>query len=353
MLILMKVQYLVWIFLFQDIIRASMIPDQSLTQKQSTTPSLVIKLPIQTEERRENSSFPAAPEGEPDNESAEEEEEEDDWDTFQSFPPPVNEDASASPATEEPSLTENLSLSDNKAENSDIEEQSSSKPSGEVSRVAVAGKVDSEEGLMIGSEVDGKQTAEIRDSEHERLSIDHQDGIEEESNKEMSSGTENSIPIEDDDEVADKDHELFQNTCLSTDQQDCLPDESHKPVPDETKIQSLSEHVEEIQESCDAEESKLKPDSENKQSSSNIQHIEESDSYNEHSPSNRADGSHPSSRQSSSDLQSAHSTEHPDHDHPEDEGNIHDRTSSDSTHDGKEQKTDLVEWFIYETAPTL
>ena len=77
-------------------------------QMKSTMPSLVIKLPAQTEETRQKGPTPtiSTPPEHSDN-SSEEEEEDDDWDAFQSFPTSTSEVTSSSKvesATEEPAL---------------------------------------------------------------------------------------------------------------------------------------------------------------------------------------------------------------------------------------------------------
>ncbi|KAL1536904.1 protein SWEETIE-like [Salvia divinorum] len=80
----------------QDIIRASVIQDKNPQPMASTGPPLVIKLPSQTPQIIMKNSVPLAdPPEESNNSSVEDEDEEDDWDTFQSFPASGNETAPA------------------------------------------------------------------------------------------------------------------------------------------------------------------------------------------------------------------------------------------------------------------
>ncbi|KAK1433251.1 hypothetical protein QVD17_10160 [Tagetes erecta] len=70
----------------QDVIRASVTQEQISTTTQSSTPSLVIKLPSQKEE-----ISPLSTANDHANKEEDEKEDDDDWDTFQSFPASTNE----------------------------------------------------------------------------------------------------------------------------------------------------------------------------------------------------------------------------------------------------------------------
>ncbi|XP_052195097.1 protein SWEETIE isoform X2 [Diospyros lotus] len=111
----------------QGIIRASVTQEHNnTTQIKSTAPSLVIKLPAQTEETRDESYTTTIPERRTDNSNtSDEEEEDDDWDAFQSFPASTSEAVSNSKvegAVEEPALVEKSSIPDSNIENSNFEE---------------------------------------------------------------------------------------------------------------------------------------------------------------------------------------------------------------------------------------
>ncbi|GMP28425.1 hypothetical protein CsSME_00003976 [Camellia sinensis var. sinensis] len=125
----------------QGIIRASVTQEHNTTQMKSTMPSLVIKLPVQTEETREKGPTTSTSIEHFDDSSEEEEEEEDDWDTFQSFPASTNEVVSSSKvesSIEEPALVENPSISDFNAGSSDFQDHSDSVPPDNVKEVTDA-----------------------------------------------------------------------------------------------------------------------------------------------------------------------------------------------------------------------
>ncbi|CAL5367371.1 unnamed protein product [Camellia sinensis] len=125
----------------QGIIRASVTQEHNTTQMKSMMPSLVIKLPVQTEETREKGPTTSTSIEHFDDSSEEEEEEEDDWDTFQSFPASTNEVVSSSKvesSIEEPALVENPSISDFNAGSSDFQDHSDSVPPDNVKEVTDA-----------------------------------------------------------------------------------------------------------------------------------------------------------------------------------------------------------------------
>ncbi|PSR87811.1 HEAT repeat-containing protein isoform 1 [Actinidia chinensis var. chinensis] len=124
----------------QGIIRAAVTQEHRATQTKPAMPSLVIKLPAQTEETRQKGPTPtiSTPPEQFDN-SSEEEEEDDDWDAFQSFPASTSEVTSSlkvESATEEPALVEKCSISDFTAGNSDIPEHAGSMSRDYVKEVA-------------------------------------------------------------------------------------------------------------------------------------------------------------------------------------------------------------------------
>lgn len=351
----------------QDIIRASVNQEPSSTQPMA--PTWAIKLPTQREESVENSSFPSAGGGEHENESSEEED--DDWDTFQSFPLPVNEDASPSCITEMPNLTEELSVSDYKAKNSDIEGQSSLQPSGEVNKITVAGEVNTEMDVMLVSEANVNQT-EVYHSENGCCSTDQQDNLQEESNVVMPSSREvqtlkhdseyhYSNPAQRDGpgldnnkvtsaaaeiqtpivgvEVAAVDHESSE--CISTDQQDDLQEKNNQALSVNTLTGSPTEHAEKEHGSCEGQEIKMESNSENDQCLEDVQIVEQSDSGHGNHPENGVE-SHPPSEQESSNPESAHPPEHSDDDHQVTQSKTHDHASSGSMHEEQEQRTNRV-----------
>ncbi|GFZ18957.1 HEAT repeat-containing protein [Actinidia rufa] len=115
----------------QGIIRAAVTQEHKATQTKPAMPSLVIKLPAQTEETRQKGPTPTiSTTPEQFDNSSEEEEEDDDWDAFQSFPASTSEVTSSSKvesATEEPALVEKSSILDFTAGNSDIPEHAGSR----------------------------------------------------------------------------------------------------------------------------------------------------------------------------------------------------------------------------------
>lgn len=326
----------------QDIIRASV--NQELSSTQSMAPTLAIKLPTQKEESMESSSFPTAGGGNHDNKSSEEED--DDWDSFQSFPLPVNEDTSPSCITEKPNLTVELSDSEYEAKNSDIKGQSSSQSLCEVNEVNVAGEVNAERGAMLVSEANVNQT-EVHHSGNGCCSTTvHQDNLQEESNmvmpatreiqnlkhgseyhhysnpaqrdgpgldsgKVISAVADIQTPIEDV-EVAAEDHESSES--INTDQQDALMEKSNRALPANAWTESPTEHAEKDCGSCERPQIKMEPNSENEQRSQDVQLVEQSDSCHGNHPGNEVER-HTPSEQGSSDPESAHPPEHPDDDH--------------------------------------
>lgn len=348
----------------QDIIRASVKQEPSSTQ--SMAPTWAIKLPTQREESVENSPFPSAGGEEHDHESSEEED--DDWDTFQSFPIPVNEDTSPSSITEMPNLTQEQSEMPKK---SDIEGQSSSQSLDEVNKISVSGEENAEMGVMLVSEANLNQT-EVHHSENGCRSTDPQDNLQEESNIVMPASREietlkhdseyhysnpaqrdgpglvsNDMasavadiqtPIEDV-EVEAEDHESSES--ISTDQQDDLQEKSNQALSADTLTVSPTEHAEKEHGSCEGHQIKMESNSENEQCSEDVQLPKQSDSCHVNHPGNGVE-SHPPSEQESSDLESAHPPEHPDDDHLVTQSNIHDHASSGSVHDEQEQRTNQV-----------
>ncbi|KAL6961015.1 hypothetical protein U1Q18_038778 [Sarracenia purpurea var. burkii] len=114
----------------QGIIRASVSQEHAATQMKSTMPSLVIKLPVQTEESTQKGPTTSSPTKHIDN-SSEEEEDDDDWDAFQSFPASKSEEVMLSlkvetATKEEPALFEKSSISDFNNGKSDLRDHASS-----------------------------------------------------------------------------------------------------------------------------------------------------------------------------------------------------------------------------------
>ncbi|XP_034224220.1 protein SWEETIE isoform X2 [Prunus dulcis] len=100
----------------QGFIRASVTQEHNATQMKPTTPSLEIKLPVQTEASKEKPPPPSATTTRSvsdDQRIEEEEEDEDDWEAFQSFPATTNAAESESEVEskmEEPDLGETVSV---------------------------------------------------------------------------------------------------------------------------------------------------------------------------------------------------------------------------------------------------
>ncbi|KAK2986818.1 hypothetical protein RJ640_011043 [Escallonia rubra] len=119
--------------LLQGMIRASVTQEQKPTQTKSAVPALVIKLPAQTEETRQKSSFPPSSVQQIDENREEEEEEDDDWDAFQSFPASTHEipheispSVKVESTAEESTINERYSISDSTSGNNESQEFSSS-----------------------------------------------------------------------------------------------------------------------------------------------------------------------------------------------------------------------------------
>ncbi|KAK9271660.1 hypothetical protein L1049_002023 [Liquidambar formosana] len=140
----------------QGIIRASVTQDQSATQTKSTTPSLVIKLPVQVEGSQEKNS-PTSSTTHSNMNSMEEEE--DDWDAFQSFPASTAAtNSNIQNAAEPPPLTEDPS--DLNDENDHFQGYTSSPPLDKVKEIINAEHLEAIEEHVLSESIGG--TDEIK-----------------------------------------------------------------------------------------------------------------------------------------------------------------------------------------------
>lgn len=153
-----------------------MTQDQIETQKKSTTPSLTIKLPMQTEKNTQEISSPS-PTAHTDKNSIDDEE--DDWDSFQSFPAstdPATINSEVENAPEEPTSAKISSVSDANTKTYYFKKYYSSSPSNGMKEIDVEHQLAVEEQVLsesVGGTIEIRELSDFQSSHSDMVLRDN------------------------------------------------------------------------------------------------------------------------------------------------------------------------------------